>query len=71
MSTERELDARGIWTWPIALGILTTIGLVAALFSDGGWGDLLAGICLWFTALVGLWHGWLRRPRAKVDTDAG
>ncbi|WP_313570154.1 hypothetical protein [Comamonas terrigena] len=33
-----------LWAWPIALGLLTAIGLVAALFSDDGWGDHLAAL---------------------------
>jgi hypothetical protein len=57
----QELSEPAIWTWPIVLGLLTTVGLVGALFSDGGWGDLLAGLCLWAPAVAGLWHGWLRR----------
>ena len=61
MSGERELGGWSLWGWPVVLGVLTAVGLVAALFSDGGFGDLLAGVCLWVPALVGLWHGWLRR----------
>jgi len=61
MSSERELSGWGIWAWPVLLALLTTVGLVAALFSDGGFGDLLAGVCLWIPALAGLWYGGLRR----------
>lgn len=53
------------WGWPIALGLLTAIGLVSALFSDGGFGDLLAGVCLAIPTGVGIWHGWLRRGPAR------
>jgi len=42
------------------LGLLTSIGLTAALFSDGGFGDILAGFCLGVPVAVGLWFGWLR-----------
>jgi hypothetical protein len=62
---QQELSEQAIWTWPVVLGVLTAVGLVAALFSDGGFGDVLAGLCLWVPALVGLWHGWLRRRRAN------
>jgi len=44
-----------LWAWPIVLGLLTSIGLVSALFSDGGWGDILSGICLSIVTAVGLW----------------
>ena len=36
--------AWSIWRWPVALAVLTTIGLVAALFSDGGAGDTANGV---------------------------
>lgn len=49
-----------IWGWPVVLGVVTGIGLVSALFSDGGFGDVLAGICLGVPVTVGLWFGWLR-----------
>ncbi len=49
------------WRWPFVIGVLTSIGLVAALFSDGGPGDMLANACLAVPAVVGLWFGWWRR----------
>ncbi|WP_374510200.1 hypothetical protein [Niveibacterium sp.] len=64
MNAPRSLSKAAIWGWPIALGVLTAIGLVAALFSDGGLGDQFAGVCLWVPALVGIWHGRLRRAPA-------
>lgn len=64
MRTEAPLSpwAWSIWRWPIALAVLTTIGLVAALFSEDGWGDILAGVCLAAPVAVGVWFGWMRRP---------
>jgi len=59
-----------LWAWPIALGVLTASGLIAALFSDDGWGDVLAGICLAIPTATGIWCGWLRRsPRTLPRTD--
>jgi len=49
-----------LWGWPIAMGVLTAIGLVSALFSDGGFGDMLAWVTLGIPAAVCLWFGWLR-----------
>jgi hypothetical protein len=49
-----------IWGWPTLLGVVTGIGLVSALFSDGGAGDVLAAICLGIPVPVGLLFGWLR-----------
>jgi hypothetical protein len=62
MNKSAHLGVVAVWGWPVALGAITTIGLVSALFSDAGWGDLLAGLCLAAPLLVGLWFGWLR-PR--------
>ena len=52
---------RRMWGWPIALGLLTTIGLISALFSDGGFGDVLAWFALGVPVVVCAWYGW-RRP---------
>ena len=52
---------RTVWTWPIVLGVLTTIGLISALFSDGGLGDMLAWVTLGVPVVVGGWFGWGRR----------
>lgn len=53
---------RRLWHWPMALGLVSAVGLVAALFSEEGWGDALAALCLALPVLVCLWFGWLR-PR--------
>ena len=52
-----------MWGWPILLGLLTSIGLVSALFSDGGVGDALAWVALGIPCAVGAWYGWRRPPR--------
>lgn len=52
-----------LWAWPIVLGLMTAIGLVSALFSDGGFGDALAWAMLGIPVAVGLWFGWVRRKR--------
>lgn len=61
MKKERQRTFGAIWGWPLVLGTLTSVGLVSALFSDGGFGDLLAGVCLAAPVLACLWYGWLRR----------
>ncbi len=66
MSREDPPGFRAMWGWPIVLGVLTTIGLVSALFSDGGLGDMLAGVCLAIPAAVGIWYGWLRRSQTAT-----
>ncbi len=57
---------RALWGWPIALGVLTAIGLVSALFSDGGLGDVLAWVALAVPVLVGGWYGWGRRSSSNT-----
>jgi len=50
-----------IWRWPVVLAVLTTVGLVAGLFSDGGFGDALAGLCLAIPTATALWFACLKR----------
>jgi hypothetical protein len=52
-----------IWGAPILLGVLTTIGLIAALLGDGVW-DFVSALTLGAPVLVGAWYG-LRRPQAQ------
>lgn len=61
MNGARRLGAAAIWRWPVLLGVVTGVGLVSALFSDAGPGDLLADVCLGAPVAVGLWFGWLHR----------
>jgi len=56
---------RRLWGWPIALGLMTAVGLVSALFSDGGFGDMLAWVTLGIPTFVCFWYGWGRRRRAQ------
>jgi hypothetical protein len=44
------------------LGVLTSIGLVSALFSDGGLGDAVAWVALGVPTVIGFWYGWRRAP---------
>ena len=52
-----------LWGWPLVMGVLTTVGLISALFSDGGVGDMLAWITLGIPVAVCAWFGWRRSPR--------
>jgi hypothetical protein len=51
-----------MWGWPIVLGLLTTLGLISALFSDGGLGDILAWFALGIPCVLGAWYGWRKAP---------
>jgi hypothetical protein len=51
-----------LWGMPILLGVLTTIGLVAALLGDGVW-DAVSGVALGLPVLLGIWHGVRRQGR--------
>ena len=50
-----------VWGMPILLGILTTIGLVSALFGDGVW-DAVSALALGAPVAVGVWFS-LRRKK--------
>ena len=50
-----------MWGWPIVLGVLTTVGLISALFSEGGLGDMVAWFALGIPVAVCGWYGWRRR----------
>jgi hypothetical protein len=52
-----------LWGWPLAMGVLTTVGLISALFSDGGAGDMLAWVALGIPVVVCAWFGWRRTAR--------
>jgi hypothetical protein len=50
-----------IWGWPIALGIVTAIGLVGGLWGDGPW-DALAWVGLGLPTAAAVWFGLRGRP---------
>lgn len=54
-----------MWGWPIVMGVLTAAGLVSALFSDGGFGDMLAWVALGIPVLTCIRFGWMRRRRSR------
>ena len=59
-----------IWTAPIYLGIVSSIGLIAALLSDG-LGDYLAWLSLGIPVAVVLWYAPPRRsPKQEAGTSA-
>ena len=47
-------EARRMWTWPLAIALLTASGLVSALVSDR-WGDVWAWIGLGVPLAVAAW----------------
>ncbi len=51
----------GMWTLPIAFGVISAVGLVVGLFSDGGFGDLLGNVLLALPVAACAWWGWLKR----------
>ncbi|GGY34047.1 hypothetical protein [Pseudoduganella albidiflava] len=58
-----------LWGMPILLGILTAVGLVAALLGDGLW-DAVSGVALGLPVLLGIWHS-LRRQERVQDRRPG
>ncbi len=55
-----------MWGWPIVLGMMTTVGLISALFSDGGFGDFIAWITLGIPVGVCVWYGWCRKTEQRA-----
>lgn len=59
----RVLSSRQIWGVPVVLGVLSLVGLVLALVSDG-WGDWLSALALAVPAAVALWGFRSRHTKA-------
>lgn len=51
---------RRVWHAPIAIGLATTVGLVAGLAGDGPW-DAVSWVGLGLPVAVCLWFGLVRR----------
>lgn len=49
-----------IFRWPLAIAVLTLIGLVSGLVSDG-WGDVTAALGLLVPSVVACWLSLRRR----------
>jgi hypothetical protein len=47
---------------PLLLGVLTVVGLMAALLGDGVW-DAVSGVALAIPVLLGTWHALRRQGR--------
>jgi hypothetical protein len=57
-------EFRRLWGWPIALGVLTTTGLLSALVSDG-WGDAWSWLALGVPVAVMAWFAWRPQPTTR------
>ena len=49
-----------LWGGPLAMAVLTAIGLLSALLGDGFW-DALSAVALGIPVLACAWFGWRRR----------
>jgi len=54
-----------IWRWPAALGLLGTLGLLAALLSDG-LGDWISWLSLAVPLLAVAWFVWRPRESGRI-----
>lgn len=54
-----------LWGWPLAMGVLTTTGLITALVSDT-WGDWWSWVGLGVPVAVMCWFSWRRPARAPL-----
>ncbi|QAZ37944.1 hypothetical protein C1M51_00095 [Methylibium sp. Pch-M] len=57
-----------LWAWPLALGVLTTTGLVSALLSES-WGDVWSWFALGVPVAVMAWYGARRPLQAATGSD--
>jgi hypothetical protein len=48
-----------VWGWPVALGVLSAVGLLSALLGDGAW-DALSWAALGLPTATAFWYA-LRR----------
>ena len=64
----KVLPGRQIWAAPAVLGVLSLVGLVAALVADG-WGDALSWLALSAPA-VACARGLHRRPAPSASAKA-
>lgn len=51
---------RHMWGAPVLLGILTAVGLLAALLGDGVW-DALSALALGVPVAATIWYGFSKR----------
>ena len=51
-----------LWGAPIALAVLTIVGLISALVGDGAW-DMASAVALGIPVLTGAWYALRRRKR--------
>ena len=49
-----------VWRMPIVLGLLSAIGLIAALLADGA-GDVLSWVALAIPVAAAVWYGLVGR----------
>jgi hypothetical protein len=53
-----------IWGAPLALAVLTVVGLVSALLGDGIW-DAVSAVTLGIPVAVGAWYSLRRQPARR------
>lgn len=53
-------SSRRMWGAPVLLGILTAVGLLAALLGDGVW-DALSALALGIPTVATIWYGFRKR----------
>jgi hypothetical protein len=67
---EHNVSFRRQWGWPLALTLLTVIGLISALIGEGGVWWLLSWIALSMPLLVPLRHMLVRRKAPTPSTPS-
>ena len=57
-----------IWGMPIAIGVMSAVGLISALLGDGIW-DTVSWIALAIPVAVILWYGLRPHPGLSIDSS--
>ncbi len=57
-----------VWGWPIVVGVVTLVGLIAALLADGVW-DVLSAFALGVPTLLCAWFAFVPRKAATKARD--
>ena len=53
-----------LWGWPVAIAVVSAVGLVGGLVGDGAW-DWLSWIGLGVPTVASLWFGLRGRGRSR------
>lgn len=63
-----QQTTRQLWTMPLALSIMTAVGLISALLGDGLW-DAFSWVTLAVPVIVCVWFALRKQPKNHVGEN--